>query len=607
VARVPHRLPALLRRAQARVAPALARAGQPVDVLVIGAGAAGLAGALAARRAGASVMVLSRSPPEASHSTRALGGMNGVWGEEADWREHARDTILAGDYLADQDAVELMCATATDAIGALLAEGLPMRRELLGRTGHWPYTLPDITGRSIVQTLARSLREDRQVRFCSGARALELLVEDGLAVGVRCAGITPRTNAEAGTSTYAGAGHSTDAGPGPSTEAEASAGAVTGPTTDLRARSVLLASGGYAYLYSPTVASPEAVGDGVSLAYRAGAELMDMEFVQYHPTVLLGTSTLVSERARGAGARLFNALGERFMERYAPAALELAPRDIVSRAIQAEVAAGRALAGGGVRLDFRDVPPERWEQLAFVREGVWEATKTDVRRQSVLVAPAVHYTMGGVRTDTDGRTSLPGLWAAGEVACVSVHGANRLGGNSLLEATVFGLRAGASAARAALEQAPPGSPTTTPGLPPPGPDRAEDPAHHRSGSPAPRSSPAGANEFEHTALQDLPRLMHRHAGLLRDHASIATGLSELARLRERLPGSRQIELAETVLSCALARTESRGAHFREDHPERDDERWLLHSVVRRDPLSRGPIVSRRPVLMSRMPAATRSY
>jgi succinate dehydrogenase / fumarate reductase, flavoprotein subunit len=548
VARVPHRLPDLLRRAQARVAPPLARAGQSIDVLVIGAGAAGLAGALAARRAGASVTVLSRSPPEASHSTRALGGMNGVWGEEADWRGHVRDTILAGDYLADQDAVELMCATATDAIGALLAEGLPMRRELLGRTGHWPYTLPDVTGRSIVHTLARSLREDRCVQFCSGVRAIELLVDEGRTVGAR------------------------------------SVWADAGPTTDLRARSVVLASGGYAYLYAPTVASPEASGDGVSLAYRAGAELMDMEFVQYHPTALLGTSTLVSERARGAGARLYNAHGERFMEHYAPAALELAPRDIVSRAIQAEAAAGRALAGGGARLDFHDVPPERWEQLAFVREAVWEATKVDVRQQSVLVAPAVHYTMGGVRTDTDGRTSLLGLWAAGEVACVSVHGANRLGGNSLLEAIVFGLRAGASAARVALERSPEAPATPTPG-----------------------PAPIGANEFEHTALGHLPGLMHRHAGLLRNRASIAAGLSELARLREQMPESRQIELAETVLSSALARTESRGAHFREDHPERDDERWLLHSVVRRDPLSGGPIVSRHPVVIGDLPPAARSY
>ncbi len=526
-------------------------------------------------------MVLSRSPPEASHSTRALGGMNGVWGEEADWRGQARDTILAGDYLADQDAVELMCATATDAIGALLAEGLPMRRELLGRTGHWPYTLPDVTGRSIVQTLARSLREDRRVQFCSGVRAFELLVDEGRTVGAR------------------------------------SVWADAGPTTDLRARSVVLASGGYAYLYAPTVASPEASGDGVSLAYRAGAELMDMEFVQYHPTALLGTSTLVSERARGAGARLYNAHGERFMERYAPAALELAPRDIVSRAIQAEAVAGRALAGGGARLDFHDVPPERWEQLAFVREAVWEATKVDVRQQSVLVAPAVHYTMGGVRTDTDGRTSLPGLWAAGEVACVSVHGANRLGGNSLLEAIVFGLRAGASAgagagasagaAATALRQAPPGSTTPGPGLPAPRPDRFEDPALHRSATPITRPSPAGADELDHAALGHLPGLMHRHAGLLRNRASIAAGLSELARLREQMPESRQIELAETVLSCALARTESRGAHFREDHPERDDERWLLHSVVRRDPLSGGPIVSRRPVVIGDLPPAARSY
>jgi succinate dehydrogenase / fumarate reductase, flavoprotein subunit len=525
-----------------------------VDVLVIGAGVAGLAAARAARRAGASVLVVSYSPPEASHSTQALGGMNGVLGAEADWRRHAHDTILAGDYLADQDAVEVMCTSAADAIEQLLADGVPLRRALLGKTGHWPYTLPDITGRSIVEALHSALLQDPGAAFCVGARTMELLLHEGVCWGVRIA-----------------AGNT---------------------VTDLVGRSVLLATGGFAYLYSPTVASTEATGDGMSLAYRAGAELMDPEFVQYHPTAVAGTGTLVSERARGAGARLYNALGERFMERYAPTALELAPRDIVSRAIAAEVAAGRGCQPGGALLDFSDVAPKRWEQLEFVRRIVLETVKLDVRREGVVVAPAVHYTMGGVRTDTDGRTSVPGLWAAGEVACVSVHGANRLGGNSLLEGVVFGGRAGANAALSCRAQQPPGK-------------------FSGADAQAPPETPSGAQPHDggatDTALQSLRRLMNSHAGVLRDRASIGAGLIQLTELREQQPHLRELDLAEVVLSCGLARTEGRGGHFRVDHPQRDDERWLLHSVARRDPASSGPALSARPVLVSHWPPARRSF
>src|SRR5947209_3296564 len=356
---------------------ALSRPPRPAapDVLVAGAGVAGLQAALAAARAGARVLVVAAGAPSGAHSTKALGGMNGVLGDEADWREHARDTIVAGDYLDDQDAVEAMCTDASDTIAQLLADGVPMRHELLGRTGHWPYLLPDMTGRSIVAALAAELERAPNVELRTGVRALELLVDDGVCRGAR---VTER-----------------------------------GRAVDVGARATVLATGGFGALFRRTVASPEATGAGAWLAYRAGAALLDMEFVQYHPTVLAGSGQLVSERVRGAGARLYNANGERFMEHYAPAALELAPRDVASRAIAAEVAAGRGVDGGAA-LDCAAVPAERWTLLAPIVDEIRAGAGVDPRGRTLVVAPAVHYTMGGVATDSDGRTSVPGLFAAGE-------------------------------------------------------------------------------------------------------------------------------------------------------------------------------------------------
>jgi len=527
-------------------------------VLVAGAGVAGLQAALAAARAGARVLVVAAGAPSGAHSTKALGGMNGVLGDEADWREHARDTIVAGDYLNDQDAVEAMCTDASDTIAQLLADGVPMRHELLGRTGHWPYLLPDMTGRSIVAALAAELERAPNVELRTGVRALELLVDDGVCRGAR---VTER-----------------------------------GRAVDVGARATVLATGGFGALFRRTVASPEATGAGAWLAYRAGAALLDMEFVQYHPTVLAGSGQLVSERVRGAGARLYNANGERFMEHYAPAALELAPRDVVSRAIAAEVAAGRGVDGGAA-LDCAAVPAERWTLLAPIVDEIRAGAGVDPRGRTLVVAPAVHYTMGGVATDSDGRTSVPGLFAAGEVACPAVHGANRLGGNSLLDAAVFGARAGAAAAGSGSAQA------ARSGA---GDAQAAGSAQV-AGSGARVAHGSGAAGSSLDVVPDRVRaVMSAHAGVRRDRASLEAGLSELTRAHAAGGEARAaVELGIVVLACALAREESRGAHFRDDHPARDDARWLAHSVARRAAEGPLPRVSYRPAVTTAWAPAAR--
>jgi succinate dehydrogenase / fumarate reductase flavoprotein subunit len=512
----------------------LATGTRAVDVLVIGGGAAGLAAALAAERAGARVMVAAVGTPGESHSVKALGGMNGVFDREADWRQHARDTLRLGDGLADRGAVEHMCERAGEVVAQLLRDGVEMRRELLGRTAHWQYTLPDITGLSIVRALERQLEGSRAER-CWGLRARELVATPAGCRGARLSGEREDVHVQAAV--------------------------------------VVLATGGYGSLLSPSIAGPEADGSGLGLAYAAGAELMDMEFVQFHPTVAAGSPVLVSERARGAGARLLNRLGERFMERYDPVRLELAPRAVVSRAIDEELRAGRGCEEGGVLLDFRPVPAENWQHIEFVRRELTRAVGIDIREQPVRVEPAVHYTMGGIAVDLDGRTAVPGLLAAGEAACVSVHGANRLGGNSLLDATVFGTAAGVAAAAAAASAEPPAG--------------------------EPRRSPQP--EPDYRAGAELRAILARCAGIRRDGTALAEGLAALRAIWEcdRQPAA---AVAAAVVAGALAREESRGAHQRTDHPARDDARWLAHTVARRGGDGFTPELSRR-AMDAAVPAA----
>src|ERR671925_513188 len=394
------------------------------DVLIIGAGLAGQRAALAAARSGATVGILSKVHPVRSHSNAAQGGINAALNPEDSWESHAFDTVKGSDYLGDQDAIEIMCKEAPEELLELEhmgvtfhrnEEGLLGTRAFGGASAARTYYVADITGQAILHVLYEQLMKHQEVeRF-------EEWFTTGLALD----------------------------------ESGSCAGAITRDLRDgsmqlFEARSVILATGGNGQCYKPTTNALICTGDGISMAYRVGAPLMDMEMIQYHPTTLAGNGLLITEGARGEGAHLYNAQGERFMEKYAPNKMELASRDVVSRAEQTEINEGRGFPDGTVALDITVVPRKR--TLEALREIVnigRDFAGVDITREPIHIKPGNHYVMGGIRTDVNGLTPIPGLYAAGECACVSVHGGNRLGANSLLDTLVFGGRAGTHAARSA--------------------------------------------------------------------------------------------------------------------------------------------------------------
>src|SRR6202042_1153700 len=398
------------------------------DVLIIGAGLAGQRAALAAAQDGASVAIMSKVHPVRSHSVAAAGGINAAISVDDDWHSHAYDTVKGSDFLGDQDAIEVMCSEAP-------AEG--MHREHMGVTFHRndrgemdlrafggasmkrTAYVADITGQALLHVLYEQLMKHHETvaRYEEWFTTSLLRDEEG-----RCAGAIARD-------------------------------VRTGRMEAFTAKNVILACGGAGQAYKPTTNGLIVTGDGIAMAYRAGAPLMDMEMVQYHPTCLVETGILITEGARGEGAHLLNSNGERFMEKSAPNKMELASRDVVSRAEQIEINEGRGVGpnGEGIYLDVTVVPRKR--TLEALREIVnlgRDFAGVDITREPIMIRPGQHYIMGGVKTDVDGRTPIDGLYAAGEVACVSVHGGNRLGANSLLDTLIFGRRSGEhAAARAA--------------------------------------------------------------------------------------------------------------------------------------------------------------
>src|SRR4051812_5063657 len=393
------------------------------DVLVIGAGLAGQRAALAAAEQGASVGIISKVHPVRSHSNAAQGGINAALRAEDSWESHAFDTIKGSDYLGDQDAIEIMCREAPGELLDLEHLGVTFHRDEDGRLGTRAfggasaartYYVADITGQAILHVLYEQLMKHSEVHRYEEWFTTALVQDDD--------------------------GRST--------------GAITRNIRDgsmelFSAKAVILASGGNGQVYNPTTNALICTGDGIAMAYRVGAPLMDMEMIQYHPTTLAGLGLLITEGARGEGAHLYNAEGERFMEKYAPNKMELASRDVVSRAEQTEIDEGRGFPDGTVALDITKVPRKRIHEA--LREIVLvgrDFAGVDITREPIHIKPGNHYTMGGIRTDVDGRTSIPGLYAAGECACVSVHGGNRLGANSLLDTLVFGRRSGIHAAQA---------------------------------------------------------------------------------------------------------------------------------------------------------------
>jgi succinate dehydrogenase / fumarate reductase flavoprotein subunit len=560
------------------------------DVLIIGAGLAGQRAALAAASAGASVAILSKVHPVRSHSVAAAGGINAALDPGDSWESHAFDTIKGSDYLGDQHAIEIMCRSAPDEILWLEHAGVTFHRGDGGRLGTRAfggasaartYYVADITGQAILHVLYEQLLKHHAVvdRYEEWFTTELLVDDDG-----RCTGAIARDIRS---------GH-----------------------LDLfDAKTTILASGGAGQVFRPTTNALICTGDGIAQAYRAGASLMDMEMVQYHPTTLAENGFLITEGARGEGAQLFNAAGERFMGKYAPNKLELASRDVVSRAEQTEIDEGRGFPDGTVALDITKVPRKR--TLEALREIVnigRDFAGVDITREPIRVKPGMHYMMGGVKADVDGRTDLPGLYAVGEVACLSVHGGNRLGANSLLDTLIFGRRAGEHAAERALGRRAPRAPAA----------KLRD-AQAAIDAIVAREPSAGARRVA-ALKRELGTTMNQHVAVYRDADGLATAHAVVRRLKEEAPRAAiddrgtvfnqdvlaafelgyMLDVAEAIVVAAQQRRESRGAQFRTDFPRRDDDGWLHHITISRNG-DDVPSTGRAPVTITRWQPQERTY
>jgi succinate dehydrogenase / fumarate reductase, flavoprotein subunit len=544
------------------------------DAVIVGAGGAGLRAALEAGKR-CKTAVVSKLYPTRSHTGAAQGGMCAALAnvEEDSWEWHAFDTVKGGDFLADQDAVDVMCKEAVESVLELERMGLPFNRTDDGRIdqrrfgghtrnhGEAPVKracyAADRTGHMILQTLYQQCNKEG-VEFFSEFFVLDLILADGV-----CGGIIAYEIA-------------------------------TGDLHVFRAKSVLFATGGYGKMFKITSNAHTLTGDGPGVVFRRGLPLEDMEFFQFHPTGLYGLGILLSEAARGEGGILRNADGERFMERYAPTIKDLAPRDMVSRAEFFEIKEGRGAGPNKdyILLDLTEVDPEVVEtKLPDITEFARTYLDVDPLKEGVPIVPTAHYAMGGIPTNIDaavladhtGRT-VPGFYAAGECACVSVHGANRLGTNSLLDIVVFGRRGGLAMAEYANANKLP--------------DIPEEPAKHVEGWLAGLFE-GGGPEYAADVRTRLQGIMMDKASVVRTDESLGEALTEVGELRRRYNECRVrdrskvynteitehielgylIDMAEALVVSARARTESRGGHYREDHQMREDDHWLKHTFI----------------------------
>jgi succinate dehydrogenase / fumarate reductase flavoprotein subunit len=549
---------------------------------------AGQRAALAAAQAGVSVGIISKVHPVRSHSNAAQGGINAALNPDDSWESHAFDTIKGSDYLGDQDAIEIMCREAPDEIIHLEHLGVPFHRDDQGKLGTRAfggasaartYYVADITGQAIMHVLYEQLMKhsdtvDRYEEYFTTALAID---GDG-----ECVGAVTRN-------------------------------VKTGSMELFEAKNVILATGGNGQIWKPTTNALICTGDGIAMAYRVGAPLMDMEMIQYHPTCLAGKGFLITEGARGEGAHLLNAKGERFMERYAPNKMELASRDVVSRAEQTEINEGRGFPDGTVALDVTVVPKKRVHEA--LREIVLvgrDFAGVDITKEPIHIKPGNHYTMGGVKTDIHGATNVPGLYAAGEVACVSVHGGNRLGANSLLDTLIFGRRSGEHAANRAK--------------------RIDFGVASRSVLADEERQIAdivgrerGKGRRISEIKLELGQTMDKHVAVFREKESIETALEVVRRLKEEAKSayiddrgtifnqdvlgaielSFMLDGAECTCLGALHRTESRGAQFRTDYPERNDDEWLKHIDLTMN--GDGPEISYSDVTITNWQPQERTY
>ncbi len=575
------------------------------DVVIVGAGGAGLMAALYAAEGGVDVAVVSKLHPLRSHTGAAQGGIGAALGneEEDHWLWHAFDTTKGSDYLGDQDAIETMCKDAPRTIIELEHYGVPFSRTKEGKIaqrrfgghtrnyGEAPVRracyAADRTGHMILHTLYEQ-NVKKQVRFYDEFQVLDLLMTpDGACNGVVAYEI------------------------------------LTGEVHTFHAKAVCFATGGYGRAYKTTSNAHAGTGDGLAIALRAGIPLQDMEFVQFHPTGLYRLGILITEGARGEGGILRNAEGERFMERYAPTVKDLAPRDMVSQCIYKEIREGRGINGKDyVHLDMTHVGKDVLEhKLPEISTFSRVYLGIDPVKQPIPIAPTCHYAMGGIPTNADGQVVrsadradvVPGFYAAGECACVSVHGANRLGTNSLLDLVVFGRRAGIEMARAVRED-------YKARLPLP-----EDPEKRtREMLDALLSRTEGEKAV--AVRNDLQETMMKNVSVFRNEETLAEALDDLAAIRARSrnvvvedKGKRfntdlmdaveigfMTDYALAIAAGARRRTESRGAHSREDYPNRDDANWLKHTLFFADGQG-GYELGEKDVVITRFQPKERKY
>ncbi len=553
--------------------------------MVIGAGLAGMRAAIAANANGANTAIISKVHPVRSHSNAAQGGINAALLDRGDdWEDHAYDTIKGSDFLGDQDAIEIMCMTAGRALIDMEHMGVTFNRDDDGKLGTRAFGgqrrartffVGDFTGQALLHVMFEQLVK-------SGVRSYEewfvtsLIEEDGQVAGVTALEIR------------------------------------TGQIHAIRAKKIIFCTGGCGRIFEPSTNALIVTGDGMALAYNAGAGLMDMEMVQYHPTTLAGSGVLLSEAARGEGAYLRDKNGNRFMEKYAPNMMELASRDVVSRAEQTEINAGNGV-NGCVFLDCTHLGEALiMEKLSQIREIGIDLAGVDMIREPVPIRPGMHYIMGGIKTDIDGLTSIPGVYAAGECANVSVHGGNRLGANSLLDTIVFGERSGNHAAEACQ------------GMEFVDFNEAEAVAREERRIADMLERPDNGDRWG-AIRQAMGESMVRNVAVFRDEQSISEAIRDFSDLRERynqvpvhnknrifntdlvfaLELGFMIDVADTIAFSALERRESRGANARTDFPERDDENWLKHIVARKGEV--GPELSYLPVTITKWQPEERKY
>ena len=555
---------------------------------------AGLRAAVEAARKGIDVAIVTKVSPVRSHSNAAQGGINAALGDRGDdWHDHAFDTVKGSDYLGDQDAIEVLCSEAGNELINLEHMGVVFSRDDVGKLGTRSFGgqrkartffVADITGQAILHVMFEQLLKYRVKVY------EEYFVTTLITDGERCGGAVALEMR-------------------------------TGDLHALGAKAVILCTGGLGRVYEPSTNALICTGDGIALAYRSGAPLMDMEMVQYHPTTLKGSGVLITEGARGEGAYLVNSEGERFMERYAPNMMELASRDVVSRAGQTEINEGRGV-DGSVLLDLRHLGEAKIrERLSQIREIAIDLADVDITKEPIPIRPGMHYQMGGIKTDVDGRCwdvngrwlGIKGLYAAGEAACVSVHGGNRLGANSLLDTVIFGKRS----ANAAIED-----------------NRGVRPMEFSEREWLDRERRRIQDLLDRSTGESVAKLrsemgvtMDRHLGVFRNQAGMEEALASIQMLQSRsehlivqdkgkvfntnlifaLELQMMLDCAETIAIGALDRKESRGAHSRLDYPKRDDVEWLKHILLYKGRPSEVVRKEYLPVVVTQWQPAERKY